>query len=66
MASPSFGISKKDAGGNPVWLEVIADLHIARRHLRQLASLIPGEYFAFDQRIRQVLAGLVRLSSDRF
>jgi hypothetical protein len=65
MASPLFGISKKDAGGNPVWLEVIADLHIARRHLRQLVSFIPGECFAFDQRIREIVAGLIRLGSDR-
>lgn len=63
MPSPPLDTFKKD--GNADWLEVIADLQIARRHLRQLASVIPGEYVAFDQRIHQIVASLVRLSSDR-
>jgi hypothetical protein len=64
MASPSLVLSQTDMRGDPVWLEVIADLQIARRRLRQLASVISGEYLALDQRIHQIVTSLVRLASD--
>jgi hypothetical protein len=66
MASPSLDISNKNMRGNPVWLEVGADLQIARRQRRQLASasVSPGELSAIDRRIHQIVASLVRLASD--
>jgi hypothetical protein len=59
MPSSSFDVFKKDMRGNPVLLELVADLQIARRRLRQLASLARGEYIAFNQRTKQVVASLV-------
>jgi hypothetical protein len=32
--------------------------------LTRLSSAAPGEYFAFDQRRREIVATLVRLASD--
>ena len=51
MSSLSLDIFKKDVDGNPIWLDTVGDLDAARLRLRQLASVIPGEYFAFDQNI---------------
>jgi hypothetical protein len=62
MTSPSLDIFKEDALGNPVWIDAVGDLQNARLRLRQLASAIPGEYFAFDQRTHQIV---VRLGSER-
>jgi hypothetical protein len=66
MASPSLAISTKNTRNNPVWLEVVADLQIARRQLRQLASasISPGELSAIDRQIHQIVASLVQLASD--
>lgn len=65
MASLSLDISKTSLRRNSVWLlEVVASLQTARRQLRPLAEFFSGEYFAFDQRIGQIIAGLIQLSSD--
>ena len=55
MSSLSLDIFKKDVHGNPIWLDAVGDLDAARLRLRQLASVIPGEYFAFDQNIHQIV-----------
>jgi hypothetical protein len=64
MASPSLAILKKNLRNNPVLLEVVATLQIARRQWRQLAGVTPGGHFAIDRRIHQIVASLVRLASD--
>jgi hypothetical protein len=65
MRSPSLDIFKKDRQGNPVWIDAVRDLETARLRLSQLASALPGEYFAYDQRTRQIVESVVRLSSER-
>jgi hypothetical protein len=60
MASPSLDIFKEDPRGNPVWVDAVGDVENARIRLNQLASVIPGDYFVFDQRTRQIV---VRLGS---
>ena len=67
MSSLSFDIFKfkKDVQGNPIGLDAVRDLDAARLRLRQLASVIPGEYFAFDQNIHQIVVSVVRSDSDR-
>ncbi len=65
MSSLSLDIFKKDVQGNPIWLDAVGDLDAARLRLRQLASVIPGEYFAFDQNIHQIVVNVVRSDSDR-
>jgi hypothetical protein len=55
-------IFKEDLGGKPVWVDAVGDLENARRRLSQLASVIPGEYFVFDQRTCQIV---VRLGSSQ-
>ncbi len=41
--------------GNPVWVHAVSDLEAARHRLNQLASALPGEYFAFDQRTHKIV-----------
>jgi hypothetical protein len=65
MSSLSLDIFKKDVAGNPIWPDTIGDLDAARLRLRQLASVIPGEYFAFDQHIHEIVVSVVRSDSDR-
>jgi hypothetical protein len=56
MSSPALDIFKKDVRGNPVWVDAVEDLDDARSRLNQLALTLPGEYFVFDQRTRQIVA----------
>jgi hypothetical protein len=65
MSSLSLDIFKKEVHGNPIWLDAVGDLDAARLRLSQLASVIPGEYFAFDQNIHQIVVSVVRSDSDR-
>jgi hypothetical protein len=60
MPSPALDIFKKDIRGNPIWLDAVSELETAQLRLNQLASIIPGEYFAFDQRTHQIVARLVQ------
>jgi hypothetical protein len=61
MPSVALDIFKKDIRGNPVWIDAVDDLETARFRLSQLATVIPGEYFAFDQRTHQIVARLAQL-----
>ena len=63
MSSLSLDISKRDVQETP--FGAVGDLDAARLRLRQLASVIPGEYFAFDQNIHQIVVSVVRSDSDR-
>jgi hypothetical protein len=65
MRSPSLDLFRKDFHGNPVWLDSAEDLETARVRLRQLASTLPGEYFAFDQTTHRIVLNLVGLASDQ-
>jgi|KBSSwiStaDraftv2_1062776.scaffolds.fasta_scaffold850364_2 hypothetical protein len=53
MSSPCLDIFRKDAHGNPVWIDAAQDLNEARHRLNQLA--LPGEYFVFDHRSHSVV-----------
>jgi len=64
MFSPVLDIFKKDPGGNPIWIDAVADLETAQHRLSQLASAFPSEYFALDQRTQKVVPALVCLSSE--
>ncbi len=66
MNSAQLDIFRKDVRGNPVWLDCVKDLETARCRLNELASVIPGEYFVFDQRTHQIVASLVRPTSVQF
>jgi hypothetical protein len=66
MNSAQLDIFRKDFRGNPVWLDCVRDLESARFRMNQLALVVPGEYFAFDQRTRQIVASLVRPASGQF
>ena len=65
MPSVAVDIFKKDIRGNPVWSDAVDDLETARFRLSQLATVIPGEYFAFDQRTHRIVASLGQLLSAR-
>ncbi len=55
MSSPYLDIFKKDAHGNPVWIDAVQDLNDARQRLSELALALPGEYFVFDHRTHSVV-----------
>ena len=65
MPSFSLDIFKNDVRGNPIWFDSVGDLDAARLRLSQLASVFPGEYFASDQNIHQIVVSVVRSDSDR-
>ena len=65
MKPAQLDIFKKDLRGS-IWLDCAGDLETARYRMDQLALVRPGEYFVFDQRTRQIVASLVRPTSDRF
>jgi hypothetical protein len=65
MTSVSLDIFRKDAQGNPIWVGTTQDMDDARDHLNRLALALPGEYFVFDQRTRQVVASVDRFDGDR-
>jgi hypothetical protein len=64
MSLPALDIFKKDQSGNPVWVDAVADLEAARHRLNQLASALPGEYFAFDQRTHKIVEIVAGVSSE--
>jgi hypothetical protein len=65
MSSLSLDIFKTDAHGNLISLDAVGDLDATRLRLRQLASVIPGEYFAFDQDTHQIVVSVGRSDSHR-
>ena len=64
MSLPALDIFKKDQSGNPVWVDAVTDLEAARHRLNQLASALPGEYFAFDQRTHKIVEIVAGVSSE--
>lgn len=55
MSTPSLDIFKKDAWGNPIWIDAVSDLEAARVRVAEFAVVLPGEYFIFDQRTKKVM-----------
>jgi hypothetical protein len=55
MSTPGLDIFKKDARGNPIWVDAVGDLETARVRVAQFAAALPGEYFVFDQRTNKVM-----------
>ena len=64
MYIPSHDIFEIDLRPNPARIDAVEDLETARLLLDRLGSLIPGEYFAFDQRARQIVETVVGSGSD--
>jgi hypothetical protein len=64
MMPASFDLFRKDARGAPVWLDSTADFETAWLRLTQLASVLPGEYFAFDQTTHRIVVSIVGLGSE--
>ena len=60
MPSQSFDIFRRDAGGNPVWVEAARDLEMAKSRIIELSASAPGTYVVFSQRSgRMVSSGTV-------
>jgi len=55
MGTPCLDIFKKDARGNPIWVDAVGHLETARVRVAQFAATLPGEYFVFDQRTNRVM-----------
>ena len=56
MTTPRLDIFKKDAHGNPVWVDAVVDLRTAQLRLAECATAVPGEYFVFDHVTGKVVA----------
>ena len=56
MSTPAFDLFRIDPSGNPIWIDMVADLTAAAQCLRQLARTAPGEYFVFSQAAQKIVA----------
>jgi len=52
----TFDIFRGDPAHNPIWLEPVKGLSIARQQMEQIAAKKPGRYFLFSVQSRSVLA----------
>ena len=55
MSANAFDILKKDASGEPVWVEAVADFNTAQIRVKALAACFPGEYMIFSQAERRIV-----------
>ena len=63
MPSQSYDIFRRDADGDPVWVEAVADLETAKGRIIELSAAAPGQYVVFSQRSgRMVSSGTVLAS----
>jgi len=58
MNAAPYDILKKDALGNPIWVEAVEDLPKATVRIEELALRSPGEYIVFNQRTKQIVTAL--------
>ena len=58
MNATPYDILKKDALGNPIWVEAVEDLRKASVRIDELALRSPGEYIVFNQQTKQIVAAL--------
>ena len=58
MNAAPYDILKKDALGNPIWVEAVEDLRKASVRIDELALHSPGEYIVFNQQTKQIVAAL--------
>jgi hypothetical protein len=60
MPSQSYDIFRRDAGGDPVWVEAARDVETAKSRIIELSASAPGTYVVFSQRSgRMVSSGTV-------
>jgi hypothetical protein len=67
MNAAPYDILKKDALGNPIWVEAVEDLRKATVRIEELALDSPGEYIVFNQQTSQIITtagGSQRLSVE--
>jgi hypothetical protein len=57
MFIPSFDILKKNGHRKPILLAVVMDLETTRARFSEITSCMPGDYFVFDPRTHQTVAG---------
>lgn len=55
MSTPAFDLFRMDPSGNPIWIDMMADLTAAANCLKQLARTVPGEYFVFSQADQKIV-----------
>jgi hypothetical protein len=49
---------------DPLWLETVAGLDLARKHMKALATKSPGPYFIFDCRSSKIVVSLDTSGSE--
>ena len=52
-----FDIFKKLPDGQPLWVRAVEGLEEAKRQLMQMAVASPGDYFIYNTRSGEVIAG---------
>ena len=58
MRAAPYDILKKDAFGNPIWVEAVEDLRRASVRIEELAFHSPGEYIVFNQQTSEIVTTL--------
>jgi hypothetical protein len=61
MNAAPYDILKKDALGNPIWVEAVEDLRKATVRIEELALDSPGEYIVFNQQTSQIITTAVSM-----
>ena len=51
----AYDILRKDAQGNPIWLEAVASLDMAKARIFELAQDLPGEYIIFHAATSEIV-----------
>jgi hypothetical protein len=57
MLDAKFDIFRKLPDGQPIWIRAVEGLEEAKRQLTQMAEASPGDYFIYNTRNGQVVAG---------
>jgi hypothetical protein len=64
MRAPHLDILKRQSDGSFVWIEAASDIRMAEERISRLASVMPGEYFVFDQKSQQIVARIAKQSTN--
>ena len=56
MASLSYNIFKRGAGGAPIWVEAVQDVETVKSRIIELSAEAPGQYVVFSQTSGRVVS----------
>lgn len=63
MTSQLFDIFRKDISGQPVWVEAVENLAVAKHRVFELGAHRPGQYLIFSQKTGQIVSTVTTVAS---